>query len=327
MVGKIDQRERVYVGIDISSAHLDVAARVNQEISWRKRYENNTAGRSKLVKELDKLNPHLVVFEPTAGYERGVAKALCLGEIRCAQVNPKLSHNFAKSWRGNAPKSDSADAAMLAHYGETYDQKIKDYKLPSETQQVLQAKSVRFAQIQADQVADKARLATAHASIHKSIKASIRFYEKQLKALRTEIDALLKQDQALNERAKLLDTCVGVGRHTAAMLLANLPELGELDRKEIASLAGLAPIKQQSGNKERFARIAGGRAIVRKILYMAALSAIRHNPLLEKAYAALTARGKLFKVAITAVMRKLLVTLNAMLKYTTPWEDRSSQTA
>ena len=202
-----------------------------------------------------------------------------------------------------------------------------EYKLPSEIQQTLQAKSVRFAQIQADQVADKVRLATAHASVHKSLKTSIRFHEKQLKAIKAEIEELLKQDEALNERAKLLDTCVGVGRHTAAMLLANLPEIGELDRKQIASLAGLAPVKQQSGNREKPAHIGGGRAIVRKILYMAALSAIRHNPIMAKAHTDLMARGKIFKVAITAVMRKLLVALNAMVKHNLAWEDRSKKQA
>ena len=327
MVVKVECDELAYVGIDISSERLDVVTRSKQRSQEPKQYANSVAGRRKLTKELAKTNPRLVVFEPTGGYEREVAKAMCEAGLRCAQVNPKLTCNFSKSWRSNTPKTDAADAAMLAHYAETYDHKIKEYKLPSEVQRALQANSARFAQVQADQVADKVRLATAHESVLKSLRTSIRFHEKQLKALKAEIDALLKQDAALTERAKLLETCVGVGKHTAAMLLANLPEIGELDRKQIASLAGLAPIKQKSGNKEKPAHIGGGRALVRKILYMAAFSAIRHNPIMAKAHADLMARGKLFKVAITAVMRKLLVALNAMVKHNLPWQDRSTKPA
>jgi transposase len=217
------------------------------------------------------------------------------------------------------------DAAMLARFAQERIDTIKPYQLPSETQQEMTALATRIVQVQKDMVADKARLATAHKSIKNSLESSIAHFEREVDKLKARLIALLKRCPEMAAKAVLLDSVPGVGIHTAAMLLATLPELGTLNRQQIAKLAGLAPIQDQSGNRDGKARIAGGRSLVRKVLFMATLTADRHEPVIAAFYNRILERKSEFKIAHVAAMRKLITILNAIIKTGKPWEDRSAK--
>jgi transposase len=246
------------------------------------------------------------------------AAALAGAGLACAVVNPRQVRDFAKSM-GILAKTDAIDAQVLAQFAQRVKPPVR--ALPDAQCQVAAELLARRAQLMGMRVAEKNRLATASAKkVRKDIEATIAFLEKRLAALDEEIDQWLKSTPIDQSRADLLQSFTGIGQNTARSLLITLPELGRLSGKQIGALAGLAPFAKDSGSKRGQRHIAGGRSIVRAALYMPAISAIQHNPVIRALYQRLVQAGKHHYVAITACMRKMLVILNAMLRSNQPWK-------
>jgi transposase len=260
----------------------------------------------------------LVVMEATNVFWRMAAAALAGAGLACAVVNPRQVRDFAKSM-GKLAKTDALDAQVLALFAQRVKPPVR--ALPSAQCQVAAELLGRRAQLMGMRVAEKNRLASASAKrVRKDIEATIAFLEKRLGALDQEIDSWLQSTPIDQSRADLLQSFTGIGQNTARSLLITLPELGSLNGKQIGALAGLAPFAKDSGKKRGQRHIAGGRSIVRAALYMPAISAIQHNPVIRALYQRLVQAGKHHYVAITACMRKMLVILNAMLKSNQPWK-------
>jgi transposase len=260
----------------------------------------------------------LVVMEATNVFWRMAAAALAGAGLACAVVNPRQVRDFAKSM-GILAKTDAIDAQVLAQFAQRVKPPVR--ALPDAQCQVAAELLARRAQLMGMRVAEKNRLATASAKkVRKDIEATIAFLEKRLAALDEEIDQWLKSTPIDQSRADLLQSFTGIGQNTARSLLITLPELGRLSGKQIGALAGLAPFAKDSGSKRGQRHIAGGRSIVRAALYMPAISAIQHNPVIRALYQRLVQAGKHHYVAITACMRKMLVILNAMLRSNQPWK-------
>jgi transposase len=304
-----------FVGIDVSRNVLDVYGLPSGE-HWQ--LSNDQAGCASLVERLKPLGETvLVVMEATNVFWRMAATALAGAGLACAVVNPRQVRDFAKSM-GMLAKTDAIDARVLALFAQRVNPPVR--ALPSAQCQVAAEMLGRRAQLMGMRVAEKNRLATANAKkVRKDIELTIAFLEKRLAALDEEIDQWLKSTPIDQSRANLLQSFPGVGQTTARSLLITLPELGSLSGKQIGALAGLAPFAKDSGNKRGQRHIAGGRSIVRSALYMPAISAIQHNPVIRALYQRLLKAGKHHYVAITACMRKMLVILNAMLRSNQPW--------
>lgn len=317
-----EQKTGGCVGIDISKAHLDLAVRYGDTNQALKRGENSVSGVKAVVGELRKLKPSLVVIEPTGGYERELAYAMGKAGIPFAMVNPKRARYFAKAG-GYAAKTDKVDAAMLAHFGVT----IKPAVCIVLTEKGRQLADLRKRRQQLVEmiVAEKNRSKLATGSSLKSIKATLEFLESQQAKIDSQMHQLVIGDAEWTRKERLLNDTPGIGQITAFALLAALPEIGTLNRKEIAALVGIAPINRDSGKLKGTRHITGGRADVRTALYMATLAAIRHNPIIHQTFKALRANGKHKMVALVACMRKFLVILNAILKSNLPFEDRSKK--
>jgi len=310
----------IFVGIDVSKAQLDVAMRPTaQYVSAT----NDKAGIKMLVKRLEKLRPTLVVLESTGGLERAVMVALMGAEIPVAMVNPRQVRDFAKS-TGELAKTDRIDAAILAHYAEVL--RPEPRALPDQVTLELRALTTRRRQLIEMIGAEKNRLSTASKAVTKRIDAHIRWLEQELDRADQDLDRSIAQSPIWQENEELLRTTPSIGPVTSRTLLAELPELGGLNRKQISALVGLAPFNRDSGSLKGRRSIWGGRASVRSALYMAALVATRRNPLIRDFYKRLTAKGKLFKVALVACMRKLLTILNSMIKHKTRWSETFLQT-
>lgn len=306
--------DQPFVGIDVSKSRLDVDSRPqNHPCS----FSNDAAGVRKLVKYLDKLQPQLVVTEATGGYEAAAVIAIYEAQLPVVVVNPRQVRDFAKA-TGELAKTDRIDAGVLAHFASA----IKPQQRPIPDAQLLAMREllVRREQLQAIIVAEKNRLELASLKMRKSITKHISWMERQVEALDSEINDLLRQTPVWHERAELLETAPSVGPHLSRTLCVFVPELGELNRREIAALVGLAPFNRDSGRYQGQRKICGGRARVRRALYMSVLSGIRWNPVIKEFYKRLRHAGKPPKVAIVACMRKLLTVLNAMVKNNTPWE-------
>lgn len=302
------------VGIDVSKRYLDVAWGSTDPKPMH--FTNNVAGIQKLLAEMDKRKPALVVLEATGGLEKLVMGVLHAEGWPVARILPTRIRQFARS-SGKLAKSDPLDARMIAKYGEVF--RPQPTVLPEPKRQKLAALIARRAELIDISVAETARLSTAHESVQKSIKAVVEVVKGQLKEVEEEIKHLISEDEDLRRESEILRSMPGVGIVTAASLLALMPELGDLNRKQVAALAGLAPYSRDSGQKKGKRYIYGGRASVRKVLYMAALSAVRFNPVLKAFYERLKSRGKPFKIAIVAVMRKMLTILNSMLANKQNW--------
>jgi len=263
--------------------------------------------------------PLLVVCEATGGYERHVLAAATALGLACHRAHGSRVRSFA-NYLGLAAKTDRIDARMLALYGLKTD-RLRLYQPPAPEQLALRALKARRDEIQQMLIAETNRLEHAtHAVVAKSLKAHTRALKAALAKLEAEIAALVRASSALARKAKLMQSVIGVGPITAATLLAYLPELGRLTRGEAARLTGLAPIARDSGKTSAPRHIEPGRAAVRRTLYMAAVVAMRFNPVLRIFAHRLKARGKSFKVVVTAVMRKLVVILNAILRDDQPWK-------
>ena len=315
------QREPTYVGIDVAKDMLDVALRPAGE-RWR--VEHDAAGLEQLVARLQALAPALIVLEATGGLELGLVGALAAAALPVVVVNPRQVRDFARA-TGRLAKTDALDAAVLAHFAEAVRPPLRP--LSDAQTQTLRQLLTRRRQLVGMRVAEGQRLTRAGAAVRPGIEAHIAWLEQQLGALEAELQQQLRSSPVWRERDALLRTVPGVGPQLSLTLLAQLPELGTLDRRQVAALVGVAPFNRDSGRLRGRRTIWGGRARVRAMLYMGALSASRFNPLIRAFYQRLLAAGKPKKVALTACMRKLLVILNAMLKHHTPWRDLSPNSA
>jgi transposase len=301
-----------FVGIDVAKAQLDVAIRPNGE---RFAVANDETGISALLRRLEPAD--LVIIEAIGGLEMPVASALATAGIAVAVVNPRQVRDFARA-TGQLAKTDALDAQVLARFGEVVKPQVR--ALPDAQAQALEALVNRRRQLVEMLTAEKNRRANSPRVTHKSIDEHIRWLEKRLTGFDDELAGLVRETPIWRERDELLRSVPGVGKVLSTTLLAHLPELGALNRKQIAALAGLAPFNRDSGSLRGSRCIWGGRAQVRRVLYMAVVAAVRSNPVIKNFYAQLRARGKYPKSALTACMRKLLVILNAMIHNQTPWQ-------
>jgi transposase len=311
----MNENQTIFVGIDVSKTRLDVAVGETGN-SWNER--NDFEGISRLSKRLAELKPELIVIESTGGLERPVIVELERAGLAVAQVNPRRVREFAKAI-GFAAKTDKLDARLLARFGR--DAKPQPTHLPSEGDQRLSALLARRKQLLDMLTAEKNRLETTPLTLKSMIEEHVTWLEMHLAALEKEIDDFNRQDPQRKEKQELMRTVKGIGPVTASTLSADLPELGKLDKKEIAALVGVAPFNNDSGKWRGPRRIKGGRPAVRQVLYMAAVAATRFNPVIRSFYQSLIKRGKHKKVAIVACMRKLIVILNAMIRDLKPWHD------
>ena len=306
--------EIVYVGIDVSKVKLDVAVEPREQI-WQA--DNASAGIASLVKRLGVLNPSLIVVEATGGYEAHLVEALCAANLPVARVNPGRVRKFAQGMNWLA-KTDRIDARLLARFGEKANPRLT--QLPGEQEKRLAALVKRRKQVLDMLVAEQNRLENADPDVIAYIQGSLNMLQSQLDELDDAIQSHIDQSLDLKKRRDLLITVPGVGKVTASTLTAQLPELGSCDRKQIAALVGVAPFSHDSGKMRGRRFIRGGRPPIRNVLYMAALTATRCNPVIRAFYQRLISSGKQFKVALVACMRKLLLILNAMIRNDQAWK-------
>lgn len=304
----------MYVGIDVSKEWVDVSVRPGGE-EWRGSLDEEGIG--ELVLRLEELRPELVVMEATGGYEMPVVAALGVAGVPVAVVNPRQVRDFARS-QGKLAKTDRLDAGVIAHFGEVSG--VRAQPLTTEEDRELEGMVARRRQVIQMRTAEQLRRRMAVPAVRRSIDEVIAFLDSQLRELDDEMGRRLRKSPLWRERESLLKSVPGIGPVTIMSLLADLPELGTLDRRRIAALVGVAPLSRDSGKFRGTRGCWGGRAKVRAALYMPTLSAVRCNPVLRDFYARLLKAGKAPKVALTACMRKLLVILNAMLKHGTKWE-------
>ena len=308
--------DAIYVGIDVSKDRLDVHVRPTGEAYAVSR---DGKGLEELIQRVAGLSPALVAVEATGGYETIVAAAIAGSGLPLAVVNPAQVRHFAQAI-GKRAKTDPVDAAVIAHFAEAT--KPEPRSVPDEQAQLLCDLVTRRRQIIEMIVAEKQREKRAiNKRVRKSIARLIAVLEKELSAVDTDIDDLVRGSPVWREKENLLASVPGIGSITARILLAELPELGSLDRRCIASLAGLAPYTRQSGRWRGKSMIAGGRGPVRSALFICAMVARQYNPPLKAFYERLLAAGKPKMVALIAVARKLLTILNAILRDNKPWQS------
>lgn len=303
----------LYIGIDVSGSTLDVAIHDTTE---HFSVDNQTAAIDQLVQRLIALNPTLIVMEATGKLELAVLRALCQAGLPAVAVNPRQVRDFAKA-TGKRAKTDRIDAFVIAHFAAVIKPVVRPLN-DVQTEQ-LQALLLRRAQLIDMLVAEKARLERAHAAAKESLNDHIKWLKQQLTVADKDIDSFMRASPAWCQKEDLLRSVPGIGPGAAATLIAFMPQLGSLNRREIAALTGVAPFNSDSGKHTGKRRIQGGRAIVRRALYMACIPALRFNPVIRAFYDRLRKAGKPFKVAMTACIRKLIVTLNAMVHNSTPW--------
>lgn len=303
----------VYVGIDVSKSHLDVAVRPSGE-AWR--VANNDTGIEQLACRLKEMEPQLVVMEATGNYEMPVAAALQVAGVAVRVVNPRQARDFARS-TGRLAKTDAIDAEALALFAEGV--KPQPRPLPDAQAQHLSAIVTRRSQLVGMLTAESNRLGRAPQPVRRRVQAHIDWLKQELCNVDDDLNAAVKESPMWRAKDQILTSTPGVGKVVSLTLLADLPELGTLNRKEIAHLVGVAPLNRDSGLFRGKRIVWGGRARVRRALYMAALAATRHNPVIKAFYQRLCAAGKAKKVALIACMRKLLLILNNMLRHGTLW--------
>jgi transposase len=272
---------------------------------------NDRKGITRLIAQMRQNCPSLIVVEATGGYEQAVIDGLFCAGLPVARVSPQRVHQYARA-RGLLAKTDRIDAGNLAEYGQHIRPRL--YVARDKEVEHLSALLTRRKQVIEMVMAEKNRLRTACETVKSSLQTMIACLGEELKRLDQEVDSFMDGHAELKEREKLLRSARSIGPVTAATLLAELPELGELDRKQIAALVGVAPMNQDSGRRRGYRKTKGGRPDVRRTLYMATLTGIRYNPVIQANYERLVGRGKEKKVAITACMRKFLIILNAMMR-------------
>lgn len=308
------ESRKVSVGIDVSKNTLDLAVH-ESGATWSS--PNDSGGCTALAAKLKQLHPTSIVLEATGGHEMLVSATLSAAALPVIVVNPRQIRDFARA-TGQLAKTDRLDGRVLAHFAAAIDPAVRPLK-SAETQH-LGALLARRRQLVEMLVAEKNRLANnREPAIVKDLQEHIAWLERRLKSSHDELQRVLKQSSVWRERDQLLRSVPGVGPVLSLTLLAQLPELGNLNRRQIAKLVGVAPFNWDSGQWRGSRHIWGGRAAVRTPLFMATLCAIRINPTIKSFYRRLLIAGKAPKVAIVACMRKLLTILNVMLKSQTPW--------
>lgn len=303
-----------WVGIDISKATLDVHLR---PLGKTFQVANKETAISGLIEELQTYSLNLIVLEATGGLETELLIQLQAAQLPVALINPRQGRDFAKA-TGKLAKTDAIDAQVLAHFGEA----LKPQVVAMESDSARQLKELisRRRQVVEIQTAEKNRRDRARGKALVDIEQHLDYLEQSLKKLNQEIEELTQSNQAWIDKVNLLKTIPGIGQVISTTLVSYLPELGQLTAKQISRLVGVAPINHDSGQHKGKRMINGGRAPVRASLYMGAVVAIRHNPIIKDFYERLLSRGKPKKLAITACVRKMLVILNAMVRDQKPWQ-------
>lgn len=308
----------IVAGIDVSKDHVDVATRGGKTAEAVARFSGDEEGRRALIAHLSRQEPGLVVVESTGGLETELVSALALADLSVAVVNPRQVRDFAKA-TGRLAKTDRIDAKVLALFAEAVEPEPRP--LPDAQQRQLKALVRRRRQLAEMKTAEGNRLSRAETTqIQRHLEAHLAWLDEELAELEGQIRELIESSPLWREKDRLLCSVPGVSTTTSMTLLARLPELGRLTRKEIAKLVGVAPLNCDSGRYRGERRTWGGRAGVRRVLYMAALVATRWNPHIKQFYERLLGRGKPKKVALVACMRKLLCVLNAILRTGKPWD-------
>ena len=309
-----------FVGIDVSKSRLDCATKVE---AWSEPYSSE--GLRRLSTRLKRLKPQLVVFEATGGLETRLALALEKAAIRMAIVNPRQVRDFARA-SNRLAKTDRIDARQIALFAEKMSP--AETKPPTREQRELVSIIARRKQLTAELTSEKNRLTSSGSGssrVASDLREHVRWLDKHLKKMTEQAELLLDQSPDMKQRVELLRSVPGIGPVVSLTLVAELPELGTLNRRQIAALAGLAPYNNDSGRHQGRRSIWGGRVEVRNALYMATLVASRHNPIIKAHYEALIQRGKEKKVALVACMRQLLSRLNQMLKTEKAWDGSLGQ--
>lgn len=310
----------LYVGIDVSKAQLDVAERPSGERAVILHTEQDIAA---LVEQLGARRPACVVLEATGGLQAPLASALAIAGIPVAVVNPRQVRDFARA-TGQLAKTDAIDAQILARFAEAV--RPAPRPLPDEATQEFSALLTRRRQLIEMLVAEQHRMRTAPRPIQRQIQAHLTWLKQQLAMLDEDLTHRIQATPLWREQEDLLRSVPGIGPVVSRTLLGELPELGRLTHKQIAALVGVAPLNRDSGSLRGRRIIWGGRAVVRGVLYMSAVVAARHNPIIKAFYQRLRTAGKAPKVALVACMRKLLTMLNAMVKHRTPWRLSAQST-
>jgi len=308
---KGESQMKAYVGIDISRDTLDMAV-YGEDKLWQ--FKNNPKDIARLCSLMNKVKPALVVFEATGGYEMPLYIALCETGLPAAPVNPRQVRDFAKA-TGKLAKTDALDAKVIARFASVM---LPEPRPIPESQEIKEIVARRNQLVQMI-VAEKNRLHNAREKIQERIQTHIQWLEEELDSTNKELALSIEDNPEWQKKNALLQSVPGVGPVLATTLLSDLPELGKLNRKQIAALAGVAPLNRDSGSMRGKRAIWGGRATVRASLYMGTLVAARYNPVISQLYQRLLEAGKCKKVALVACMRKLLIILNSMVRYNTKW--------
>ncbi len=302
-----------FVGIDVAKARLDLALEPSGE-AWS--VTNDAAGSQDLVSRLAPLGPTLIVLEATGGYEAAVTAALASAGLPVVVTNPRQVRDVAKAC-GRLAQTDALDARLLARFAAQV--RPTPRPLPTEAAQRLDALLTRRRQLVEMRTAETNRLGVARGPVRRDITQHIRWLERRLKDVDGELKAAIQASPVWRAKDDLLQSVPGVGRVLSLTLLAELPELGRLSRREIAALVGVAPLHRDRGRRRGPRLVWGGRAPVRAVLYLGALAATRATPVIRAFFERLRAAGKPAKVALTACMRKLLTILNTMVRHDTHW--------
>ena len=303
-----------YTGIDVSKDFFDTHVISTQT---DRHFEHTDQGIQQCVQWLLTVKPPLVVMEATGGYERRLASALMAEGLPVKVVNPRRIRDFARA-TGRLAKTDKLDARIIAHYAAMFQPPPQEAM--NETSLKIKALMARRGQLMDMRVQEaNRRQQTLDKDIARSINGHIKTIEKALASLEKKINDLINRSPDLKQKSDLVQTMPGIGKTTSMMLLSDLPELGHFDRRKIAALVGLAPVNRDSGKFRGKRMTGGGRSNVRKQLYMPTLVAIQHNPVIRTYYERLRNNGKSKMVAIVAAMRKILITLNAMVANNQPW--------
>jgi len=308
-----------FIGIDVAKREFEVAERP-RGARWTA--GNDVTGIAGLVERIRAAGPvALIIVEATGGYEMALVAALSAAQLPVVVVNPRQVRDFARAV-GKLAKTDRIDADVLAHFAEAL--RPEPRPLPDELTQALHGWLARRRQLLEMLVAEEQRLAVSTREVRRHIQQHVDWLRRQLRDVESELQTLIRTSPVWRESENLLRTTPGVGPVLATTLLADLPELGQLNRRRIAALVGVAPLNWDSGQQRGTRHIWGGRAPVRTTLYMATLAAIRCNPVIRAFFERLSAAGKPRKVALVACMRKLLTILNAMMHRRVAWQSAAS---
>jgi transposase len=313
--------ETLSVGIDVSKDELDVADSQSRRV---KQYGNDDKGIARLIEHLEQLAPERIVMEATGGYETTAALAMANAGLPVVVMNPRQIRDYAKG-AGRLAKTDAIDATILAQFARERKPPVRP--LPDGDLRELRALVARREQLCSMLQMERTRLPKTIGRAQENVRAMIAYLQQQIADLDDELDDFIHRSPIWQEKRELLQSAPGVGPRLACTLIAFMPELGDMNRKQAAALVGVAPFNCDSGKHRGERHIWGGRARVRDTLYMATVSAIRHNPHIEKFAQRLRAKGKEGKVVVVACMRKLLTILNAMCATNTPYEYPTATTA